>query len=73
MFRPSLGHLQALEDNRSKITHCGITNARIWDTTMCLYIKTHVILDLFSLRAWRLPSDGRNMLPWKYTIVKYMN
>jgi hypothetical protein len=49
MFRPSLGHLQALKENRSKITsifivvktHCGTPNLQ----------KIYVILDLFSLRA----------------------
>jgi len=30
--------------------------------------KIYLILDLFSLRAWRWPSEGRKMSPWQYTI-----
>ena len=35
---------------------------------MRFYKKIYVILDLFSLRAWGRPSEGRNMSPWQYTI-----
>ena len=48
MFRPSLGHLQALKENRSKVTWI----TYIWDRTMRFYKKMkYAILDLFSLRA----------------------
>jgi len=54
MFRPLLGHLQALWENRFKTVH----NA----------LKHRQFLDLFSQKAWRWPNKGRNMSPWQYTM-----
>ena len=59
MFRPSLSHLQALKEYRSKITqifvnfyYTFITRLMsVLNSTMRFYKKIYVILDLFSLRA----------------------
>ena len=38
--------------------------ARIWDPAM----NWNIVLGSVSQRAWRWPSEGRNMSPWQYTI-----
>ena len=68
MFRPLLGHLQALWENRSKryLYFNALWDPKcVWDPTMHW---NRYLLDLFSQRAWRWPNKGRNMSPWQYTI-----